>query len=560
MTRPLLPDAPPPRSAAVPREVDALICGAGPVGLLMANLLGQQGLRTLVVEKRTNASTIPRAIGLCEEGSRALLAAGLHDAVAAHTHRTREVDFVDARGRSLIQFDLDGTLHGLPRLRMFFQPELEATLRQGLERFSNVELVSGCALTRFEDRGDAVVCTLDRGGRLPAVRARFLLGCDGANSAVREALGVAMRGATYAEPWLIVDADCDPDPGPRAVFLCDPARPGVTMSASGKRRRWEFLMRPGESEAEVLRDEFLAPLLAPWGSLESLRIARRTVYAFEARVAERLRVGRVFLLGDAAHLTPPFLGQGLMAGFRDTLNLAWKLGAHVRGEAGDTLLESYHDERRPHARQVVVLAKLLGTFILPRGRVTGWLRDRVAGVVTRLAGRHKVRIRKTPNHIRGASLATALRIRPDRVGFEVPDHPLCDLAGRPRRLDELLYGRFALVSCGRRADAFRDPALRARWAALGGRRVTILRGAADAPPPADDEIQLVDEAGRYAELLRGGERVALLRPDWMIVANVPRARLEATTARHLAWIGGGIGTRPTRAAFETLRDAGGLTQ
>lgn len=547
MTRPTPPDSPLPPPVP-PRDVDALICGAGPVGLLLANLLGLQGLRTLVVEKRTSASTIPRAIGLCEEGSRALQAAGLLDAVAARTHRNREVDFVDGRGRSLLQFDLDGTIHGYPRLRMFFQPELEATLREGLARFSHVELTSGCALSRFEDRGDAVVCTLDHGGRPHEVRARYLLGCDGAKSAVREALGVAMRGSTYAEPWLIVDADRDPDPGPRVQFLCDPARPGVTMSASGARRRWEFLMRPGESDDQVLRDEFLAPLLAPWGSLESLRIARRTVYAFEARVAERFRVGRVFLLGDAAHLTPPFLGQGLMAGFRDTLNLAWKLGAHRRGEVGDTLLDSYHDERQPHARQLVRLAKILGSFILPQRRVTGWLRDRVAGIATRLAGAHKVHFQKTPNHIRGASLATLLRVRPDRVGFEIPDHPLADLAGRPQRLDTLLYGRFAVVAFGRRADAFRDPVLCARWTGLGGRRVTILRSAAEAASPADDEIQLVDAEGRYGDLLRSGERVALVRPDWMVVANVPRADLEAATVRHLAWIGNGGATIAPRSA------------
>ncbi len=554
---------PPSGPALVRRDVDALVCGAGPVGLLLANLLGLQGLRVLVVEKRTDASTIPRAIGLCEEGSRALQAAGLLETVAARTQRTREVDFVDARGRSLVEFDLDGTINGYPRLRMFFQPELEAALREGLSRFPEVHTLAGCELVGFDDRGDAVVCSLRRDEGAHEVRARVLLGCDGANSVVREGLGVAMRGATYAEPWLIIDADRDPDPSARAVFFCDPRRPGVTMSAPGGRRRWEFLMRPGESEEQVLRDDFLAPLLAPWGALDSLRISRRTVYAFEARVAERMRVGRVFLLGDAAHLTPPFLGQGLMAGFRDTLNLAWKVAAHVRGDCEDTLLESYHAERRPHAKQVVVLAKAMGSFILPRHRVSAWVRDRVAGLVTRIAGAHKVQIRKTPNHIRGASLSSLLRIRTDRVGFEVPDYPLRDLAGRAQRLDLALYGHFAVVAFGDRAEPFRDPALRARWDALGGRRVTILRSSAGAPEPEDDEVQLVDAEGRYDALLGRGERVALVRPDWMIVANVPRSNLEAATAQYIARTGSPAQTSPIAAApreLPALGDARGATR
>ncbi|UCH30102.1 MAG: FAD-dependent monooxygenase [Myxococcales bacterium] len=227
----------------------------------------------------------------------------------------------------------------------------------------------GVELVDFVEDTDGIRARLrHRDGTEHTVHAKYLIGADGSKSHVRKALGVGFDGRTYAEDWLIVDAKLDSSSLDHIEFLCDPRRPAPHMPAPGGRQRWEFMLHPGESAEEMERPEKVRELLSPWGSPDDMEVERTAVYRFHARTVERFQKGRVFLAGDAAHITPPFAGQGLVAGLRDAMNLCWKLAWVLRGHAGPGVLESYDQERRPHAKAMIDLARLLGRIIMPTSR------------------------------------------------------------------------------------------------------------------------------------------------------------------------------------------------
>ena len=237
----------------------------------------------------------------------------------------------------------------------------------------------GVELVRFEDRKGVVHAHLRaRNGTETIVRTRFLVGADGASSRVRAALGADFEGATYAEDWLIVDAVGVPHEIDHVEFLCDPDRPTPHMVAPGGRTRWEFMLKPGETRERMEDDATIRSLLAPWADAHEIVIERKDVYRFHARVCSRFSSERVFLVGDAAHVTPPFTGQGLVAGLRDAANLGWKLAWVVHGRASAAILDSYDRERRPHATKMVAFAKLMGRIVVPRDRLRAVLIPTVA--------------------------------------------------------------------------------------------------------------------------------------------------------------------------------------
>ncbi|NNE19657.1 MAG: 3-(3-hydroxyphenyl)propionate hydroxylase, partial [Myxococcales bacterium] len=233
----------------------------------------------------------------------------------------------------------------------------------------SVTFALGVELVELVEEADGVRAHLRRDdGTEHTVLARYLIGADGSKSRVRKALGVGFDGRTYAEDWLIVDAKLDSSSIDHIEFLCDPRRPAPHMPAPGGRQRWEFMLHPGESAEQMERPETVRELLSPWGSPDDMEVERTAVYRFHARTVERFQKGRVFLAGDAAHITPPFAGQGLVAGLRDALNLCWKLAWVLRGRAEPGILGSYDQERRPHAKAMIDLARLLGRIIMPTNR------------------------------------------------------------------------------------------------------------------------------------------------------------------------------------------------
>lgn len=355
-------------------DYEVVIVGAGPVGVVAANLLGQQGIRTLIIDREADIVNIPRAVGVCDEGSRILQSIGLLQQMESNWMPMDYVRFNDEQGNCRFSVDTSRLLNGYQMVRTMHQPELEAELRQGLKRFAQVDFRTETECLQFTDLGDGVQCRLRGPAGDYEIHCRYLVGCDGGKSTVRKSLGVEFSGATYAQDWLVIDIANDPcEQRDHAEFFNLDGRAGVTMPTPNGYRRWEFIMFPGETPEQVCAPGFLRRMLSPWGDYESMEVVRKTVYTFNARVAKRFQRGNVFLMGDAAHLTPPFAGQGLMAGFRDAQNLCWKLAQCLRYGTDDSLLQSYHQERYPQAKSIVNTARMLGLLIIPRGPVGGWM-------------------------------------------------------------------------------------------------------------------------------------------------------------------------------------------
>ncbi len=336
-------------------STDVAIVGCGPVGALLANLLGQAGLSVDIYDREREIHALPRAVHFDGEVMRIFQAAGLANRIAAATRPSPHgARYEEPSGRTLMirrGSERPGP-NGWSGSWYFHQPVLEGILRQGLARFPNVRVHLGEKV--------ASVDNLD---------ARFVVGCDGARSMVRRAIGSRQVDLGLHQPWLVVDVLADPEsPRTKALPLyslqfCDPARPMTLVNVNGRRRRWEIMLMPGDDPARLTDPEIFWPMIARWLGPEDAEIERAAVYTFHSVVQEGWRRGRLLLAGDACHQTPPFLGQGMCTGMRDASNLAWKLAAVVKDDAPDSLLDTYESERRPHARAFIELAVRLGSVI-----------------------------------------------------------------------------------------------------------------------------------------------------------------------------------------------------
>lgn len=362
-----------------PTSYDVAIIGCGPVGALAANLCGKAGLRTLVVERESDPHPLPRAVHLDHEMMRLFQGAGVIDRVLPDMRDTDGHLHIGADGGVIRYLGTAGQPRpfGWSNDYFFYQPELEAHLREALAAHRNVELRLGTSFVGLEQDAAGVTLDLDREGTRCQARARWVIACDGSRSPVRKALGIALDDLGFDEPWLVVDAEVEgpirfPDVGgvPEgadlqrlSVMLCDPRRPATIVPGRGDHRRWEFMLLPGEDEAEMTSPERLAELVGPWVDGTPHRIVRAATYRFHALIAEHWQRGRVFLAGDAAHQTPPFFGQGMCHGLRDVANLVWKIALVKRGVAAPALLASYQPERDPHVRAVIAAAVEAGRYI-----------------------------------------------------------------------------------------------------------------------------------------------------------------------------------------------------
>ncbi len=352
---------------SVPETTDVLIVGYGPVGAAFAALLGRYGVQTLVIDKVSDILMMPRAIALDNEALRILQMIGLpEDAFEKIVipEVKMHCPYVGQFGR----VNVEGKIDGHPKLVTFYQPDLEHALRKQVATFAHVESLSGIELIDFTQAENEVMARLqNEQGDIFKIKAKYLIGADGASSKVRTLIGQDFQGQTYAEDWLIIDANKRQNKAIDHIeFICDPHRPTPHMPAPGGRERWEFMLQSGETREEMENPNKIAELLAPWIDAKDLSIERHAVYRFHARCCDSFQQGRVFLVGDAAHITPPFVGQGLVAGLRDVANLAWKLAWVTQGYASPKILDSYDQERRPHAKKMIELAKMMGHLVMPR--------------------------------------------------------------------------------------------------------------------------------------------------------------------------------------------------
>jgi 3-(3-hydroxy-phenyl)propionate hydroxylase len=440
----------PQRHGAVP--IPVVIVGAGPVGVTAATLLGQYGVRCLVLDRWEGVYPQPRAVHLDDEIYRILVRLGIGSEFGSISRPARGLQLVDRDHRVLAVFDRDGDegRHGHPRANMFDQPELEALLRTSLEDQPTVDLRGNVEVTDVaQDGQDRVqVDFTDRlTGEQESVLATYVLGCDGANSVVRAGIGATMEDLKFEQRWLVVDVTSTVELGQwEGVHqVCDPARAATYMRIGDRRYRWEFRLLPGKTATDFESIEALQPLIGPWVrgiGCDQLELVRVAEYTFRAQIADHWRDRSVFLLGDAAHLTPPFIGQGLCAGVRDAMNLSWKMAGVLAGDLPASTLDTYEVERKPHARALIQLAKLVGASMTRGGHGGDVLRRLIAPrlhSVPRL--RDRVLDSETPP-LRQSALVLRRPLRRSLAGSLCPNALLAE----GRRLDDLGTRGFLLIT------------------------------------------------------------------------------------------------------------------
>lgn len=344
-----------PHASIAGSRFDVLVVGGGPVGLTLSIALSNLGVRHAVVERDAAPHPLPRAILMDAETRRSLNQLGLGPQLDPLLTPITSAEYVDVHGSRLAGDDLVGKpMHGgLPRSCAHYQPELDALLEAECVA-RGATLWRGVRCVGVTSADDGVDVTLDDGRVL---NARYVVGCDGASSTVRRALGVGWTDQGFDQDWLVVDVELRDPVGlgltTGAQQVCDPARPTTLVAGHGRMFRWEFQLQPGEDPAVMQQPEQVWSLLDRWIRRDDGKLVRAASYRFHAVVATSMREGRVLLAGDAAHQMPPFMGQGLNSGMRDAVNLAWKLRWVLAGWAGAALLDSYSAERLEHVTSVV---------------------------------------------------------------------------------------------------------------------------------------------------------------------------------------------------------------
>ncbi|GFM20320.1 MULTISPECIES: bifunctional 3-(3-hydroxy-phenyl)propionate/3-hydroxycinnamic acid hydroxylase [Mycobacteriaceae] len=538
--------------ADVDAAVDVVIVGAGPAGLTLANILGLQGVHTLVVDERETLIDYPRGVGLDDESLRTFQSIGLVDRVLPHTVPNQILRFFDGNRRLLAEMAPPDARFGWPKRNGFVQPMVDAELYAGLDRFDCVEVRFGHRMHTCVETTDDVTVEFADGER--AVRARYVVGCDGGRSATRRLMGVSFDGTTSSTRWLVVDCANDPLGHPNSEVGADPRRPYVSIAIAHGIRRFEFMIHPDETDQEADDPAFVRRML---GQLvphpERVEMIRHRVYTHHSRIASSFRKGRLLLAGDAAHLMPVWQGQGYNSGIRDAANLGWKLAAVVTGNAGDELLDTYDVERRKHARAMIDLSTMVGRVISPTNRRVAALRDRVihaASVVPTLK-RYvlEMRFKPMPRYQQGAVC------HPEGGS---PDSPTGTLFIQPRvdtrdtqnaMLDDVLGTGFAVLCWSNNLRAVLGEAAFRHWKALGAKFVEA-RPMTQLPWTGHDDPEVVIVGDRTGALKSWfdvhPDSVLFLRPDRCIAGaciaqRAPEMSEALTRVLHLTQ-GGGSGT------------------
>lgn len=424
---------------SVPGEFDVVLLGYGPVGATLANLLAQQGLKVAVLERESSVYHLARAGHFDAEVMRVFQSLGVAAQVEAITSVTRASRFVDADGTLLMESrrSLERGPLGWVSDYMFFQPALESILRKRAEETGRVTVLLRHDVYGIETHTDGVTVRAEslESGELVSVQGRYLVGCDGARSLVRRHIGAEHEDFGFRQRWLVVDVKQHRDLGlERATtHYCDPARPMLSSVLAQGVLRWEVMVLDSDDPAQITTSDaiwdFIARSPRPIDRADGT-ILRSAIYTFESLLAQRWREGRCVIAGDAAHRMPPFLGQGMCAGIRDAVNLAWKLAALCEGRADAALLDTYEQERRPHVQAFIEGAVEAGRILQ--------MTDPQAVASRARAMRDSPRAWGPPNPPLGHGLSDAYGM--DTTGWQLPQ-PQIDGVW----LDDRIGHRFALV-------------------------------------------------------------------------------------------------------------------
>jgi 3-(3-hydroxy-phenyl)propionate hydroxylase len=499
-------------------RTEILVVGGGPTGLALANALGQRGIDVLLIERDPGVAALPRAVSVDDEAMRFMDALGLIEPTRRVTLPGTGTKYFGAHGQLLAYArGPERQRYGHPTKNPIDHAEFQQMLLDGLTRFDNVTVRHLTRLLTLGQDPGGVTAEIEGPEGPRTIRAEIVVGADGGRSLVRDLIGEEpMPGSAFEQRWLVVDTVNDPHDERYAMHHGDPLRPRVVIVGREGRCRYEFLVLDHEHPEG---DEVLAlaqRLVAPYRELEPENVVRCTIYKFYALAAAHFSKDRILIAGDAAHMMPPFAGQGLNSGLRDAFNLSWKLAAVLRGQAGLSVLDSYTTERRPHVQAMVDLSVRMGALMMTRSRARAAARDLAFVTGTRLPifSRFFREMRFKPPATYHAGLFVGVG-GGTPVGSMLTGPRVIDRDGRVRALDELLGRDFALlgieVEPGRLAQ-LEDPL----WQRLDAARVQVVLD--DRLPRLDgDCVCCADLDGLLASQLRGVRgRVVLVRPDRFI--------------------------------------------
>jgi len=523
-------------------DCDVAIVGAGPAGAVLANLLGEAGVSVVVLEAGRTIVGHPRAVGIDDEAIRTLQSFGMARVILDNSLQNMPIRYHDSAGAVLAHVAPSARPYGWPRRNLFYQPFLEERLREHLDGYPRVELRTGAEVTGLEQDQDGVSLQVDG----TTVRCRYAVGADGGRSFVRGALGIELLGDTAPVKWLVVDVEKDTWDAPYSAVYTSPVRPCMTIPLPFGYRRFEFQIRDEEDPESVSDPAHVQRLLARfYPGAPVPPVVRADVYWHHSRTAASFASGRVFLVGDAAHLQPPFFGQGMNSGFRDVTNLGWKLAAVVGGRATARILDSYDRERRGNASEMVEFATRMGRMYKAKSPLTERVRNTVFRGAQKVPGARdyilQMKYKPVPRYTEGLVVGGTRAERGSLVGRPFPQPLVWTAAGEGPRLDDVLGSRIAVL--GLVPDAARALSARTtgRLRAQGGVLAQVKPPKVyqrDSAEPADPAavIEVFDNDGGLRDLLlaRPADEVYVLRPDRYVAAACRAADLDRVLAAFLA--------------------------
>ena len=357
------------------KKYDVVIVGFGPTGGTLANLLALNGFSILVLEKEKSFYPLPRAVHFDDEIMRVFETIGITNTFLKHTIINKGTKFVDKKNRVILDWPRprEITENGWYPSYRFNQPDLERELRKKLKSYKKVEIRQSSNVKKIINKKNDVNITFEdiNSKKILNIKSKYLIGCDGANSITRSQMKTKMNNLGFTQKWAVIDLILNKDKKnlpDRTIQYSNPTRPATYCRNVGKRRRWEFAIKKTENIETILSNKYIWNFLKPWLKKKEARMERKTIYTFQSALAKSWKKGRIFLAGDAAHLMPPFMGQGMCAGIRDVSNLAWKISHCLRKKHDDKLLNSYQSERSSNVKEYIKTTMRMGEFVNAVGK------------------------------------------------------------------------------------------------------------------------------------------------------------------------------------------------